>query len=228
MKEAINSTLFLQDPGKRTKLLKYLSVKLQQNVPMDHPLLPAPTREQSGQGDYKLCDVVTGKGAEYPATIKRTDIPLNGILVGPIGTGKTTLLVNLCRQIHRSGINPETGERETAVWMIDTTGQLKTYFAALAAQGCEDVLIIVVKEMFKLNRWRSFAHIPQKEHISKLTVLDRENRHIRDNMMYMMRDSAFELLNRQGIFNERHLLEHISNKQYKLGSRSYLWNLCTM
>ena len=213
VKEMVNSTLFLQNPKRRQGLLKFLSLMLQLNVKEDHPYVVASTQERISHGVYILCDVITGKGPEYPARIKRIHLPLHGACTGPTGSGKTTVLIQLAKAIHRDGLDPHTGRRTTSVWFFNTEGQIPAFLAAAGAVGCHDILIIHVKEMFKLNRWKAPAGISQKEHITKLTIQDRETRYMRDYMMYVLRDAAFELLNRQGIFNERQLLEHISSKK---------------
>ena len=223
VKTILNSTLLLQKAEVRQKLLRFLSIKIQQNVIVDHPFLPAPSHDQVGQGDDELCRVVTGKGPEYPAKIKRPDWSVHAICTGPTGRGKTTLLVSRGMEIHRRGLNPSTGERETAVWFFDTDCRyIPGYLSAASAVGCQDVLIIHVRSMFKLNRWKAPAGVEATEHISKLTVHDREIRFARDYMMYLTRDAAFELLNRHGVFNERQLLDHISAKKFKPGSRDSL------
>ena len=93
VKQAINSTLFLQNPQLREKLEKFLAIKIQQNVKEDHPFLPAPSIEQIGQGDYELFKVVTGRGSEYPAMVSKPILTEHGIVVGSSGAGKTTWLV---------------------------------------------------------------------------------------------------------------------------------------
>jgi hypothetical protein len=90
VKQAINSTLFLQNPQLREKLEKFLAIKIQQNVKEDHPFLPAPSIELIGQGDYELFKVVTGRGSEYPAIISKCLLTEHGIVVGSSGAGKTT------------------------------------------------------------------------------------------------------------------------------------------
>ena len=59
----------------------------------------------------------------------------------------------------------------------------------------------------------------EKEHITKLTSQDRECKYYRDYTMNMVRNACFELLNRQGTFNERQLLDHIAARKFKSGSR---------
>lgn len=220
IKKTINSTLFLQRPKNRQRLLKFLSIKIQKNVKQDHPLLPAPPKEQISQGDYTLCKVVTGRGPEYAAKVDKNIASEHGIIVGPSGAGKTTWLVRTAQEIHRTGLNPETDERETAVWLFDTEGQIPYFMSASGAIGCEDVLVIDVLRMFKFNRYFP-PGVPDKvRYLTKVTAQDRECRFFRDFTMSMVRDACFELLNRQGVFNERQLLEHIASKKFKPGTRS--------
>jgi hypothetical protein len=94
VKRIINSTLFLQDPKKRQKLLTFLYLKLQQNIKEDHPFLPAPKQAEVSQGSYELAKIVTGRGLEYPARIQKADAPEHGIVVGPSGAGKTNWLIS--------------------------------------------------------------------------------------------------------------------------------------
>lgn len=220
VKKAINSTVFLQDPRRRKKLESFLSIKIQQNTKEHHAFLPAPLEKEVGQGDYQLCRVVTGRGPEYLASIRKPDAPEHGIIVGPSGAGKTTWLVNLGQSIHRQALNPETGERDDVVWFFDIEGQITYFIAAAGALGCEDILLMDVPRMFKLNR-----HFPPRvpdrlQYLTKVTAQDRECRYFRDFTMHMVRDNCYELLNRQGLFNERQLLEHIASKKFKPGTRN--------
>jgi len=220
VRKAINSTLFLQRPKNRQRLLKFLSIKSQKNVKQDHPFLAAPSETDFADGDYELCRIVTGRGPQYPARIKRVSACEHGIVVGPSGAGKTTWLVNLGTQIHSRGTKGAAGERQVAVWFFDTEGQLPYFLAAAAASGCQDVLLIDVPRMFKFNRYFPPGVPDRLRYVTKVTAQDRECRFFRDFTMHMVRDACFELLNRQGVFSERQLLEHISSKKFKPGSRS--------
>lgn len=222
VKKTINSTLFLQDPKKRQKLLKFLQIRFDQNVKMDHPFLPSPPKSEVGRGSYELAKVVTGRGLEYPARIPKADAPEHGIVIGPSGAGKTTLLTHFGQQIHRSGQSATTGEREVAVWFFCTEGQLSAYMASPRAYGCEDVLIINVPKSFQLNRYKAPPGVDQKEHIAKLVAQDRECLYLRDFTVNATRNSCFELMNRQRTFNARELLDHITAQSFKPGSREYM------
>jgi ABC-type bacteriocin/lantibiotic exporter with double-glycine peptidase domain len=103
VKNAINSTLLLQNPKCRQKLLRFLSIKTEQNVREDHPFLPAPSKSQVSEGAYELVKVVTGLGPQYSARIREADASEHGIIVGPSGAGKTTWLIHMGLQIHRKG-----------------------------------------------------------------------------------------------------------------------------
>ncbi len=219
VKKAINSTLFLQDPKKRQKLLKFLQIKFDQKVKTDHPFLPAPPESQVGRGSYELVKVVAGRGPEYPARIPKAGLTEHGMIVGPSGSGKTTWLVNLGQQIHRLGWSAATGQRHVSVWCFCTEGQMSAYMASPQAVGCEDVLLIEVARSFKYNRYKAPPGVDQKTHLAKLTVQDRECLYLRDYTMNMDRNACFELLNRQGTFNERQLLDHIQAQRFKPGSR---------
>ncbi len=221
IKKAINSTLFLQRPKNRQRLLKFLSIKIQKNVKQDHPFLPAPPKEQISQGDYTFCKVVTGRGPEYAAKVDKNIASEHGIIVGPSGAGKTTWLVHTGKQIHRMGLNPETGKRDIAVWLFCTEGQIAAYIAASSATGCEDFLIIDVPRVFRFNRYKAPPGVDQKEHISKLINQDRECKYYRDYLANKVKDACFELINRLGTFNERQLLEHIASKKFKPGTREF-------
>ena len=124
VKKVINSPLLLRNPKIRQKLQKFLDMKIQQNVKEDHPFLPAPVKDEIGQGDYELFNVVTGRGSEYPAMVSKDLLTEHGIVVGSSGAGKTTWLVHIGQQIHRKGVNPTTGKREVAVWFFCTEGQI--------------------------------------------------------------------------------------------------------
>ena len=219
VKQAINSTLFLQDPKKRAKLEKYLAIKIQQNVKEDHPFLPAPSIELISQGDYELFKVVTGRGSEYPAMVSKALLTEHGIVVGSSGAGKTTWLVAIGQQIHRKGLNPTTGEREVAVWFFCTEGQIPAFISPPTAIGCQDFLTIDVPRVFRFNRYKGPPGTDEKRYISKLITQDRECRYYRDYIANALKNACYELLNRQGIFNERQLLEHIAAKSFKRGSR---------
>lgn len=221
IKKAMNSTLFLQDSKRRQKLLKYLSVKLQQNVKQDHPFLPAPSKSQVSLGAYELVKVVTGLGPEYPARIRKADATEHGIIVGPSGAGKTTWLIYMGQQIHRTGIDTATGKRTISVWFFCTEGQIPAFIAALGAIGCEDILLIDVPTVFRFNRYKAPPGVDEKRHITNLTSQDRECKYYRDYTMNAVRNACFELVNRQGPFNERQLLDHITAKKFKPGSRDF-------
>jgi hypothetical protein len=111
------------------------------------------------------------------------------------------------------------GKRNAAVWFFDTEGQIPAFIAAPGATGCEDILLIDVPRVFRHNRYKAPPSVDQKRHITNLTSQDRECKYYRDYTMNMERDACFELLNRQGIFNERQLLEHVAAKKPKPGSR---------
>jgi len=216
VKRMINSTLLLQDMKKRKKLLKFLTIKMHQNVKEDHPFLPAPPKSLVTPGAYELVRVVTGLGPEYPARIRKADATEHGIIVGPSGAGKTYWLTWQGQQIHRRALTAD-GKRNIAVWFFDTEGQIPAFMAG--AKGCEDVLLIDVPRDFRLNRYKAPPGVDEKEHITKLTSQDRECKYYRDYTMNMVRNACFELLNRQGIFNERQLLDHISARKFKSGTR---------
>ena len=217
VQQIIQSPLRLQDPRYRRKLEKYAFFRIQQTVKNDHPFLPAPPRDEITQGDYQLCDVVDGMGPSYPATLPARRMLQNGLISGPIGCGKTTVLAMLAADMHQSATHSANEERCPATWVFDTEGgQIPSLLAKYP-----DILIIHVKTMFKLNRWKAPSGVCPKQHIAKLSVQDRENRHARDNMMLMIRDAAFELLNRQRVFNERQLLDHICAKKFKVGGREF-------
>jgi hypothetical protein len=218
VKRTINSTLFLQDTKKRGKLLKFLTLKLHQNVKEEHPFLPAPSKDLVTPGAFELVRVVTGMGPEYSARIGKADAAEHGIIVGPSGAGKTFWLTVQGQQIHRKGVDLD-GKRNTAVWFFDTEGQIPAFMAALGARGCGDVLLIDVPRDFRLNRYKAPPGVDEKEHITKLTGQDRECKFYRDYTMNMVRNACFELQNRQGRFNERQLLDHITAKKFKPGSR---------
>jgi hypothetical protein len=220
VKKAINSTPYLQDPRRREKLQRFLSIKIQQIVKEEHAYLPAPGEDVISQGDYSLCRVVTGRGPEYPAKVKKDAAPEHGIVVGPSGAGKTTWLVNLGQSIHRQALNPDTDERDEVVWFFDIEGQIPYFVAAAGALGCQDILLIDVPRMFKFNRYFPPTVPDRLRYITKVTAQDRESRYFRDFTMHMVRDACYELLNRQGVFNERQLLEHISSKKFKPGTRN--------
>ena len=133
VKRMINSTLFLQDTKKRSKLLKFLTIKMHRNVKEDHPFLPAPPKSLVSPGAYDLVSVVTGKGPEYPARLRKADATEHGIIVGPSGAGKTYWLTWQGQQIHRRSLTAD-GKRNTAVWFFDTEGQIPAYMAG--AKGC--------------------------------------------------------------------------------------------
>jgi hypothetical protein len=222
VKNTISSVLFLQDVENRRRLQKFLSVKIQQRVKEDHSFLPAPPREEISQGDYELARVVTGLGPEHPAKVSKDIAPEHGIIIGPSGAGKTTKLTDLGQQIHRNGINPETGKRQTSVWFFDSEGQLPRFMAAPGASGCDDVLLIDVPRMFRFNRYFPPGVPDHLRYITKVVAQDRESRYFRDFTMHLVRDACFELYNKQGRFNERQLLEHIASKKFKPGTRNYL------
>lgn len=219
VKKCINSALFLQDSKKRQKLLKFLYMRVEQNVKRDHPFLAAPRKSEVGLGSYELVKVVTGRGPEYPAKIPKPDLTEHGIIVGPSGRGKTTWLVNFGQQIHRLGQSAATGGRRVAVWYFCTEGQLPAYMASPWAVGCEDVLLIDVPRSSRLNRYKAPPGVDQKVHIAKLTAQDRECWYLRDYTMNAVRSACFELMSRQGSFNARQLLDHISAQRFKPGSR---------
>ena len=218
VKRMINSTLFLQDMKKRNKLLKFLTIKMHQNVKEEHPYLPAPPKSLVTPGAYELVRVVTGRGSEYPARIRKADAIEHGIIVGPSGAGKTYLLTAQGQQIHRRGLTAD-GKRNIAVWFFDTEGQIPAFMAAPGTRGCEDVLLIDVPRDFRLNRYKAPPGVDEKEHITKLTSQDRECKYYRDYTMNTVRNACFELQNRRGRFNERQLLDHIAAKKFKPGSR---------
>jgi len=216
VKRMINSTRSLQDMKRREKLLKFLTIKIHQNVKEDHPFLPAPPKSLVTPGSYDLARVVTGRGAEYPARIRKVDATEHGIIVGPSGAGKTYSLTWLGQQIHRKALRAD-GKRNIAVWFFDTEGQITAYMAG--TKSCEDVLLIDVPRDFRFNRYKAPPGVDEKEHITKLTSQERECKYYRDYTMNMVRNACFELLNRQGIFNERQVLDHIAVKKFKPGSR---------
>lgn len=218
VKRIINSSFLLQNTKMRDRLLKFISLKLHQNVKQDHPLLPAPSKGQVTAGSYELARVVTGLGAEYPARITKAEATEHGIIVGPSGIGKTTWLVHMGQEIHRLGASAD-GKRNVAVWFFCTEGQIPAFMAASGAKGCENVLLIDVPRTFRLNRYKAPAGMDQKSYISKLSSQDRECKFYRDYTMNMSRNACFELQNRQGTYNERDLLDHICAKQFKPGSR---------
>jgi len=222
VKKMVNSTLFLQDLNKREKLLKFLSLKLHQNVKEDHPFLPAPSKGEVGLGAYELVKVVTGLVPEYPARISKADASEHGIIVGPSGAGKTYLLTAIIgQQFHRTGLTAD-GKRKIAVWFFDTEGQIPAYIAATGAIGCEDILLIDVPRDFRFNRYKAPPGIYQKQHISKLISQDRECKYYRDYIANTVKNACFELLDRQGVFNERQLLEHVATKNFKPRTREYM------
>ncbi|MBN2269778.1 MAG: hypothetical protein JXN61_04135, partial [Sedimentisphaerales bacterium] len=135
------------------------------------------------------------------------------------GSGKTTWLVHLGQQIHRLGWSAAAGERHVAVWWFCTEGQLPAYMASPQAVGCQDVLLIKVPGSFKYNRYKAPPGVDQMMHLQKLTVQDRECFYFRDYITNMARNACFELSNRQGIFNERQLVDHIQAQRFKPGSR---------
>ena len=216
VKRTINSSLFLQDAKKRGKLLKFITLKLHQKVKEEHPFLPAPSEDLVSPGAFELVRVVTGIGPEYSARIEKADATEHGIIVGPSGAGKTFWLTAQGQQIHRKGVDVD-GKRNTAVWFFDTEGQIPAFMAALGTRGCGDVLLIDVRSDFRLNRYKAPPGVDEKEHITKLTGQDRECKFYRDYTMNMVRNACFELHNRQGRFNERQLLDHITVKKIQAG-----------
>jgi hypothetical protein len=149
VRKVISSSLLLENPKIRAKLKKFLSLKTQQNVKEDHPFLPAPPEDEIGRGDYELINVVTGQGPEYPARVTRAHTTEAGIIIGPIGSGKTTWLVKLGQGIHRKGINVKTGERDVAVWFFCTEGQIPAFIRSSAV---EKLLGYFQKNMFVVNQ----------------------------------------------------------------------------
>jgi energy-coupling factor transporter ATP-binding protein EcfA2 len=218
VKKVINSPLLLKNPRIRQKLERFLDMKIQQNVKEDHPFA-IPSREETGKGDYELVKVVTGKGPEYTAKVAKNDTTEHGLIAGPSGAGKTTWLVNLAQQIHRTGLNTATGKREVAAWVFCTEGQMPAYMAASGARGCEDFLIIDVPKVFRFNRYKAPPGIEPRRHIAKLVSQDRECKYYRDFIANDVKNACYELLNRQGVFNERQLLEYVIAKKFKPGSR---------
>jgi hypothetical protein len=67
-------------------------------------VLDPPPRDVIGNGDYELGNVLYPGLAAYPVRVKRNELLRHVFILGPTGTGKSTFIIGLLRQLLADGV----------------------------------------------------------------------------------------------------------------------------
>lgn len=114
-------------------LLTYLAAKrLGSAVGEEQLVLDAPSAGVIGDGEFFIGNVSYPGMAPYPVRIRRNELLRHVFILGPTGTGKSTLLLNLLVQILQRGV---------PFMVFDFK---RNYRTLLRARGYEDVVVFTV------------------------------------------------------------------------------------
>jgi len=212
IKALVNSPLLQKD--RKFKLARWLGARAAIRNPNPHPFLPAPGREQAGNGIAELGLVVTGVGPEYPFRFGE-DMFLSHVgIAGSTGGGKTVILAALTMQLHRAG---------RAVWWFDTEGDLAAYVVAHAP----DVLVISPKDL-RLALFDGPEGVAWEEYINKLIGTFPDTLRALEGMQNMAREICLNLRGKLGSFTIHDFFDELGRRRYRADSRSskYWDSLC--
>lgn len=210
-----------------SELARDIGQLLQDNVlltqPSLHPFLPGPG-DETLQGDVQLGSLLDG----LPVMLGADDLTRHALIVGPTGSGKTTMAAGIVQQVVHGA----------TVWIFDAHAEYHRFLADEIRSG-----LVLVLDVPRGDVKRSLLEVlvsgrreDPKAALARISALLRRTMFIRDGGENIFREACHQLYVNHGIFEGsedyptlEELLEHLSRLKRRLPPReleywSSLWN----
>jgi len=212
IKRMLNSTGAPIKPELTEKIIKLLQTRAAVMVPDQHPFLPAPKEVSSGGASVSPGLVIGGNGPEVSFQDSLKSFLQHKGFFGPAGSGKTTLMLIMTRQVHERGI---------PVWWFDSEDEMAPLLADL-----DDILFIDESDL-RFNPFEAPPGCDPSQYLDKVVSRFRETLYFRDGSVNLTRSVCKTLLEQQGGFSLGDIYRSLLRMKFKVNQRTAgYWETC--